>query len=184
MVTGFNRWLHDRGDNYLDVRRAGHVVAQFRLGIEQGRASIAPDGQSAGHVLVSGWIEDGEDPRNYVISHCAGYAACRAADLPNADSGCGNDFAAAKGLIDSLGLGCLADWQARAVEWMSLPKNVKAVSLIAKHLLRWETLNVEYMDCLLDVADGEITEAEFEQYCKNRSAWDPGFAERYLQFRE
>ncbi len=38
MVTGFNRWLHDRGDNYLDVRRKSVIGSIDTLTIVSGFA--------------------------------------------------------------------------------------------------------------------------------------------------
>jgi hypothetical protein len=166
------------------IHEAGHAVAHFRLRIDQLGASIASDGNLAGYSHASSSVFNGRDAEDQVIAYCSGYAACLAANLPDADAGCGDDLEKAQELIESWQLGSLTEWQAKAVELLSRPENISAVALIAKHLLRWQTLDVDYMGMLLEVADGNMTTAEFDRYCDFRSRCDPPFAERYRQFRE
>ena len=150
------------------IHEAGHVVAMLRHCVEYGYATIAQDDDSAGHVLTHGKADNPADAQGKAIGFCGGYAACLAAGYPEAQAiaGCGHDFNLASEIIDFWQLGSLADWQAKAVEFMRKPENVHAGDLIAKHLLQHSTLDTDYLKVLLGVADEGTPEAwaGFERY--------------------
>ena len=156
---------------------AGHVVAHLRLGIDQDQATIvsktAPGGQWIGAVAAEGaqhvWNKEQAGPM--VLAFAAGYAALVAAGYSDdaARIGADDDFEQAAHLIDFWGLvGGFEAWLMQAVEFMRRPENVAAVAMIADHLLQHETLDGECLSVLVDVADGNCTEAEFAQYLRLR----------------
>ena len=151
------------------IHEAGHVVAHIRLNIEYGHVTIAPKGDTLGAATAAGqehvWKK--EDAGPMVIAFCAGYAAMIAAGYSEEDArrGCDDDFEQAAELLDYWGLpDGLEAWQPRAVELMRSPENVSAVALFAEHLLRHERLEADYLDVLIELADGAITEADFAHY--------------------
>lgn len=157
----------------IAVHEAGHLVAHMRLGIDQEGATIVPKnmpgGRRAGAVVAAGvehvWNKEEAGPM--VLAFCAGYAAVVAAGYSDDDArtGTGDDFEQAAHLIDYWGLpGDLESWLPQAVELMRRPENVVAVTLVARHLLRHQALDSDYLGALVDLADGKITEAEFVQY--------------------
>jgi len=62
----------------------------------------------------------------------------------------------------------LEAWLAQAVELMRRPENVAAVALLAEHLLRHKTLDGDYLGVLVELADGNCTEAEFARHLQLR----------------
>jgi hypothetical protein len=156
------------------IHEAGHAVAHVRLQILQGSVSIEPMGQALGHVLAEGadsvWTR--EAAAGMVLAYCAGYAAVHAAGIPDsAESGADSDFAHAEGLIEIWGLdGGLSEWQSKAVQMMSEPRNVKAVAVVADWLARHRRLDADLVDVLVDYADGEVAAGELERYVALRAA--------------
>jgi hypothetical protein len=165
------------------IHEAGHVVAMIRLGVEHAFATLVRSEDWAGYVQGEGRPEKKSGAEAQTTAHCAGYAACVVAGFgeERASEGCGNDFDKAQDLIDFWQMGSLTDWQTKAVEFMSRPENVRAVDILAAHLLKHTTLEAEYLSVLISVADGETTEAEFERYLIIRGPVD--MAELVEQFR-
>jgi hypothetical protein len=152
------------------IHEAGHVVAFIRHDLEHGDATILQDHDSAGSVLTHGKADNPADAQAKAISFCAGYASSVVSGVTEdqAVAGCGHDFELAAEIVDFWQLGSLSDWKVKAVEFMRRAENVRAVDLIAKHLLQHGTLDADYMRVLLTVSDGETTETEFAQYLKLR----------------
>lgn len=153
------------------IHEAGHAVAHIRLEIAQEHASIEPDALTVGRVSASDSVYSAADAREQVVALCAGYGALIAAGYPEeaACQGCavgpGSDFYVAAELIGWWQLpGGLEGAKARAVELMRQPANVAAVALVAQHLVAHGRLGVANLECLVALADGEITQAEFERF--------------------
>ena len=151
---------------HVAYHEAGHAVANCRFEILQTKATIVPRGGFSGAVVSEGkdhlWSAD--QAQSQVLSFCAGYAALIATGLERgiALQGCDDDIDAAAGLIADWALsGTLIDWQARAVELMSRPENIRAVDFVAKELLKHETLYGDYVGMLIQWADGNITDDEW-----------------------
>jgi hypothetical protein len=158
---------------------AGHAVANLRLGIDQERVTIVPNGGVGGSCVSAGSeaVWDERTARDMVLAYCAGYAALIAAGYSDADArvGCDDDFDHADELISTWQLpGDTQAWLVSAVELMRRPENVAAVTLVAEHLLRYKTLDVGYFEVLVDLADGNATEAQFAQYLQLRDLVEPG----------
>jgi hypothetical protein len=151
------------------LHEAGHVVAHARLGILQDTATIvASDGRAGASVAEgAGHVWSKEQAGPMVLAYCAGYAALIAAGHPEevAARGCDDDFEEAAELI---GFWCLGDgldeWKARAAALMGAPENVRAVRLVAEHLMERGTLDADYLGVLVELADGECTQEEFKQW--------------------
>ena len=155
------------------IHEAGHAVAHVRLGLGSREASIAHQpGTLERHVgagTESVWLC--ADAERQVVAFCCGYAACVASgdDHDTAEQAAWDDFAQAEQLIAFWVLeGRLTDWQARAVAFMQQPENVRAVERVADELLRRETLDADWIEVLVRVADGETTEAEYQAYLRSR----------------
>jgi hypothetical protein len=156
-------------DELTALHEAGHAVAHARLGIQQLQATIVAQAWRAGAVTAEGLqhVWNAEQAGPMVEAYCAGYAALIAAghDEAVAASGCEDDFESAERLIQDWGLaGTLDIWKARAVALMSQPDNKRAAALVAEHLLAHKRLDSDYLNVLVEMADGECTEAEFQQY--------------------
>jgi hypothetical protein len=105
------------------------------------------------------------------LSLCSGYAAVLAAGHPENEAlrGTSVDFEEAQELIGFWGLaGDLDKWKTDAVELMRRPENAAAVALVADHLLRCSHLDGDLIDVLLDLADGHMSQEEFEQFLQFR----------------
>ena len=144
----------------------------IRHDILQLKATIVPDPEreTLGNVLAecSHWSK--EEAEAQTLSLCAGYGAMVAAGYPadQAEAGSWDDFEKAEEIIKFWLLGTLPEWQAKAVEFMRRSENVRAVELIATHLIEHGTLGGGYMDVLVSLADGETTEAEWQEYLRFR----------------
>jgi hypothetical protein len=143
---------------------AGHAVAHIRLEIAQECATILPGVGTLGGVTAEAdpWTED--EAQAQVIAYCSGYAACIAAGYSKhrASAGFRSDLGLAQRLIESWGLNALADWRSKAVELMRSSENIRAVDLIGQRLLQYGTVDADCMEFLVDIADGESTQAEFD----------------------
>lgn len=153
------------------IHEAGHAVAHSRLRIDHDGASIDPDPDSGllGFARGAGarHVESKDAAGDMVLAFCAGYAALIAADYPDdvALTGAGDDFEQAQELLNFWLLpGGLDEWRARAVELMRKPENVAAVALVARHLLDRGRLDGDFVDVLVEVADGEASEADLQRY--------------------
>lgn len=156
-------------DAHTATHEAGHCVAHIRLGIEHAGANlVATDGRlgaSIAHGVDSVW--DKPAAESQVLAFCSGYAAMVAAGVDHAVAlgGTGDDFEQAQYLIDFWGLnGTLDAWRARAVELMRQPQNVAAIALLANHLLEHKRLDGDYVEAVVELSDGEITDGDFERY--------------------
>jgi hypothetical protein len=151
------------------VHEAGHVVAAARLDIPHDDATVVADESSAGSVTVPG-VRDAwtaEQAQAMALVYCAGNAASIAAgyDEATASLGCGSDFENAELLVEQWNLaGGIEERKAAAVRLMSTPENVRAVQVVADHLLAHRTLDWDYLQRVLELADGECTDEEFRQY--------------------
>jgi hypothetical protein len=55
----------------------------------------------------------------------------------------------------------------RAVDFMRAPENIKAVRAVADVLLRLRHVDEDHASVLVELADGECTQEEYEQYLVN-----------------
>ena len=150
---------------------AGHVVAHCRLNIPQGEASIKPNPHERilGNVLAEGvkHVWDAKYAHEIALGYCAGYAALIAAGYSDevARQGAGDDFENVEELIDKWSLPePLEDLLDQSVILMSRPENIRVVDSIAKKLMKYETLDSDYIDRLVDRVDGTITDEDWRQY--------------------
>jgi ATP-dependent Zn protease len=157
------------------LHEAGHAVAGARLfpaGRTTGRTRIEPDdeaGTGAHHEAEDLVFAITDDPsefeaqsaefRKEAVYDCAGYAALIAAGYSEADAtqGCGSDFDKAAGNAYTT----LEAAKTRAVELMREPKNIAAVQRVADELLRKNTLEPDEVAILIEIADGESSEADY-----------------------
>ena len=173
------RWIvmSESDRKRVAYHEAGHAVANRRFGILQAKATILSRDGYAGAVVWEGkeHVWSANEAPAQVLSYCAGYAALVSIGVERdiALQGCSNDMEAAAELIARWPLsGTLDEWQSKAVELMSRPENIRAVDLVANALLRHETLNDVYLDMLVEFADGNITDQEWERFV----TWHPGMA--------
>lgn len=155
--------------DHTALHEAGHAVAHERLDIHQGSVSIEPDAETLGRCKAEGakHVYSADEAQKQVMAFLAGYAALIAAGCNEEDASAGadDDFEQAADLFESWDLGGdLVSWKAEAVDFMSTGENVKAVRRLADELLSRITIGDELTAVIVDVADGEITEAELEQY--------------------
>lgn len=152
------------------IHEAGHAVAWQRLfpGMVVNRVTIVPDIEdgSAGHHLAAEltfpWSptvtpDQREAFRRYAVYRCAGFAAVLVSGYPEerAAEGCDSDFEDVAGLEER---------KAEAVTLLREPRNIAAVARVARELIERRTLDGDVVDVLIDVADGETSEADFQRY--------------------
>ena len=148
---------------------AGHAVAHLRLNVQQGNVTIKPHDGNLGSSAAEGkeHVWSAEEAPNQVLCYCAGYAALIAIGCSEDDAvlGADNDFENAAELIETWSLSVsLDDWRTQSVELMSRPENIRAVDFVANALMKYETLDSDYLDILSDLADGNISEEEWQQF--------------------
>lgn len=116
--------------------------------------------------------EDGlsvEAARGDVLKSLAGYAALAAVDEPDPEAGCNDDFEQAADLLEFWRLaGTLDEWKAKAVGMMREPENLKAVAVVADQLLVTGRLEGDQVDMLVELADGNVTRADYDKFERNR----------------
>ena len=158
------------------LHEAGHAVAHVRLDIQQTGVSIKPVPEQGrlGAVNAEGIenVWDSEGAQAQVLAYCAGYAALIAVGLEEARAveGADDDFDSAVELIESWGLdGTIEIWKQRAVSMMQEPRNLLAVRTVAERLERDGSLDDQWIDMLVDLADGEISSKEFERFVAFRA---------------
>ena len=149
------------------THEAGHVVAYIRHNEIFEHATILPGKDGSWGLVVGGeepWTK--KKAKAKVSINLGGYAACIAAGdtEDQAVFGCGTDFNNAQERIDAWQLGTLSEAKAKAVKFMRRRKNVRAVELVAQHLLLHGKLETWYLGVLVSLADGETTPAEFDQF--------------------
>ena len=150
---------------------AGHAVAHFRLNVQQECVTIKPHGDNLGSSMAEGkdHVLDAEDAPTQVLCYCAGYAALIANGNNEGDAirGADDDFENTEELLEkwpeSL-TGTLNDWKGQSVALMSAPENIRAVDFVAKSLLKYETLQADYLEMLVELADSNITEEEWQRF--------------------
>lgn len=151
------------------MHEAGHAVAQLRFEILGNEVKISPSGDTLGTVdsTSANTVRSNDEAAARVLACCAGYAALVAAghDKAQAAIGCDSDFLEAANLIKYWELeGDLETWKRKAVRLMRFPRNIAAVELVAAHLLRQRVLDGDYVEVLVDLADGSISQAEFDDF--------------------
>ena len=157
------------------IHEAGHAVAFYRLFGADGRyggpLTIEPHEDLLGSHLAEDLVfhgigeltaEQQQAFENEAIYACASYAALVAAGYSDeaALAGCESDFDAAQNACHTP----LDETKEKAVLLMALPKNVAAVARVAGALLIKSTLKWEEVEILVDVADGETTEQDYQRY--------------------
>lgn len=156
------------------THEAGRAVARVRLQLDHQGANLVPInggllGASAGDRGEDVW--EAERAKLATIACCAGYAALIAAGLSE-DDACavtGDDFDKANKLIGDWALqNSIEVWKLLAVDLMRRTANVAAVALVAQHLQVLQQLDVDYVEQLIHLADGDTTEQEFAEYLKLR----------------
>lgn len=154
------------------IHEAGHAVACLRLwetGRDTGNVTIDRTGSKLGSHLAEEIIfpangpvtaEERQEFENEAIYSCAGYAALIAAGYDEATAvlGCDPDFETADYVTERP----LAEIKQKAVALMQRPENIKAVSRIAEELLQRTTLDYWDVEVLIEVADGNVTEEEYQ----------------------
>ncbi len=161
--------------NKTAIHEAGHAVAFYRLFGDAARyghtLTIEPHedllgGHRAEELVFHGVGELTAEQRlafeNEAIYSCAGYAAVLAAGYSDEASlaGCGSDFDKAERACDvPLNMN-----KEKAVELMTLPENTSTVARVADELLSQSTLEWDEVVILIEVADGEATEQDYQRY--------------------
>ena len=160
---------------WVAVHEAGHGVARLRLFPDQyfEDISIAQEEDSLGRLTLSFdttfvpcFLSDEEGEDVFIrdaISACAGYAACVAAGFSEeqALTGCESDFERA-GIRKERACEL-------ALKLMANGANVRAVRLIADKLLELTTVDHDHISILMQVTDGECSEAEYREYLDMRA---------------
>jgi hypothetical protein len=166
---------------------AGHAVAHIRLDIYQEKATIKRNPGILDSVEAEGknhvWKDENakkwalcycagiEDAEKRAICYCAGYAAFIVLGYSDEDAilDADDDMENAYELIQFWLLpGALDEWKQKSIALLSSPENIRAVEAIAKALLKYETLEWEYMEQLIELTDGNITEVEWFQFLSFR----------------
>ena len=159
---------------WVAIHEAGHGVSRLRLFPDQyfEDISIAQEEDSLGRLTLSfdttvvprfSSDEEGEDVfLRDAICACAGYAACVAAGYSQeqALSGCESDFERAGHRKERA---CEL-----ALELMASGANVLAVRLLADKLLELTTVDHDHILILMQLTDGECSEAEYREYLDMR----------------
>ncbi len=157
------------------IHEAGHAVAFYRLfgdAVRYGHTlTIEPHEDVLGdhraeelvfHGVGELTVEQRLAFENEAIYSCAGYAAVLATGYSDeaALAGCGSDFDKAERACDIP----LDVSKEKAVELMTLPENTAAVARVAGELLSQSTLEWDEVEILIDVANGESTEQDYQRY--------------------
>lgn len=154
----------------LAIHKAGHAVAHTRLFGDSWRPreklTIEPGEHGGRRVAeeltqVGAGESLGEMFREFehdAIYACAGFAAVLVAgySTPDAEGGCGSDFAAAARVSDLP----LDEIKSKAVALLEQPQNVAAVARLSRELLDHRTLDPIEVEMIIDVSDGLATEAD------------------------
>jgi hypothetical protein len=156
------------------LHEAGHSVARVRVGrLLPGITSIVPTDDRLGiSTGEEAWGSE-EKARDQTLILCAGYAALVAAGYNNdkAEEGCGSDFSNAEEIIEGWALGTLDKWKKKAVFFMSDPKNIQAVKVVAEKLIERSILDGDRLQVLIELADGDATEDEWLRFDLYAPKW-------------
>ena len=154
---------------------AGHAVAFYRLFGDAARyghtLTIEPHEDLLGSHRAEDLVFHGVGEltaeqrlafENEAIYSCAGYAAVLAAGYSDeaALAACESDFDKAERACDVT----LDVSKEKAVQLMTLPENTAAVARVAAKLLSQSTLEWDEVEILIDVADGEATEQDYQRF--------------------
>lgn len=169
----------DRPDEDLlrtAIHEAGHAVVAARKGFEIGGASIVPDHERGtwGHALIKPHEDYDSESKaaEHIMVLAGGYAALIALgyDHDIAVSGTGGDFEEAEEIITGWGLPSLEYWLTKTVYFISCDENRRAVGRLSDYLFKMKEIDWESIVVLLEVSDGETTEAEFETWLQIRKS--------------
>ena len=149
---------------HIAIHEAGHVVAFKLLGVDEtcvnDGITIVPNEDVGSE---GAFTSENADDRREGIVLCAGFAAVRAAGLPDADAGCESDFAMAESYGDLTAL------KSDAIALMEKSEARKATQIVATELLERKTICGQQLDVLLSYSVGELTEDDYK-----------GFASRFF----
>ena len=154
-------------------------MAHCRLNIQQAYVSIDPEdiyddegnliGTTHGKAIAEGveHVYDQVQAGDQTLAYYAGYAALLAAGYSEEDASLGadDDFALAGYLIDFWQIGDETEWKQKAKILMLDEANIVAVARVAEELLFERRLVMDQIGALIDVADGDIPEQEYQR-CK------------------
>ncbi|NBA96297.1 hypothetical protein [Pseudomonas sp. R5(2019)] len=150
------------------IHEAGHCVAQARCALQGGWTSIIPDPENnlGGYCEGESSVDSRHEALRVTMVCLAGYAAVVASGMGEAVAleGTGDDFENAAYLALDWNLGTRQRLKSNAVEMMRQPENVRAVALVAEHLLIHRRLDADYTDVLISVSDGETTQGEWDEF--------------------
>lgn len=154
----------------IALHEAGHAVAQIRLFpsvyIEEMTVIPDPEIDAMGRIAFPEVVFTAADDeeryegylKRYAVVACAGYAALRAAGRSHELSSWGTDY-------DYEAAGRYLDHgKAEAIKLMSAPENIAAVQRVAAELTARREISGELASVLVDLSDGEISEAEYADY--------------------
>lgn len=155
------------------IHEAGHAVAHVRLEIDYGGVTIVANHGRDGAASAAGAesVCNAAGARAQAVAYCCGYGALIAAGVSpeSACLGADDDFEHAMELIEAWRLGgSLGEWKAQAVALMSEPRNRKAVQVIADELLDRRRLDADFIDVLVELADGTMTREDVDRYLRLR----------------
>jgi len=162
----------DDDEEMLAVHEAGHAVAFYRL-FPRSHAlevTIEPDDdlELGGYlwpahdisVIEHDTPEEVSDEliRNRATVACAGYAATILFGWADVDAiaFCNQDFEQAGDLVE--------DGKVDAMDLLARDANTRAIRIIADELRERRTLDSELVPILMDVADGETTMEEYQEF--------------------
>ena len=156
--------------------KAGHAVAQVRLGLEHRRVSLlrrAIGSRGTEGDVGSKPVSDATRASLTALVHCAGYAALIAtgSSVDDALRSASEDLREANDLIERWHLrGDLAAWMTEALDLIRRPENVAAVKLVAQQLLERRMVDSDWVGCALALSDGDMTETQFQEYVRFRES--------------
>jgi Peptidase family M41 len=138
---------------HVAIHEAGHAVMACRFNIEIIKVSIIQDSDVAGRVFEA-WPDEKVTAQNanrripYLLG---GYAA--SVVFGSTIRGSNNDFEEVRWPLQSLELGSLDAWKARAVDLMRRPSNVRSVELVVEQLMQCGEVGVEVVKACIATAD-------------------------------
>ncbi|MEW8073317.1 MAG: hypothetical protein AB2826_23130 [Candidatus Thiodiazotropha sp.] len=167
-------------DKHTAIHEAGHATAHARLGIDQGMTTIVPnyENETLGAVQAEGAAHayTKEEAENHVIAYCAGYAALIVNGCSGKEAllGTDGDFENAEDLIKLWQLDPLEAWKQKTVNFLSEESNKRVTERISAELLKAKTLDLDDIEFLVDIADGEATEDDYEEFKSARQRFQGG----------
>ena len=156
------------------IHEAGHAVVALRLDHIFGATTIIADhdlgswGSTEFKELSDSYTE--ETASEHVMILSAGYAALVADGWAKdvAANGAEDDFQRAEATINGFGLKPLSCWLQETVEFLSTEENKRAVQFVAERLLQHWELDKEFIQVLVELADGSCTEEDIENWLVSR----------------